>query len=60
MKVYITCLASYQKGFLIGEWIELGIDENELNQSIKRILKMGEETCNDGSIHEDTFNRLGG
>jgi len=55
MKVYITCLASYQKGFLIGEWIELGIDGNELNQSIKRILKMGEETCKDGDIHEEYF-----
>ena len=55
MKVYATCLASYQKGFLIGEWIELGIDEDELNHTIKRILKLGEETCNDGDIHEEYF-----
>lgn len=55
MKVYATCLASYQKGFLIGEWIELGIDEDELNHTIKRILKMGEEACNDGDIHEEYF-----
>ncbi len=55
MNTYITCLASYQKGFLVGEWIELGIDEDELNQTIKRILKMGEEACNDGSIHEEYF-----
>lgn len=55
MKVYATCLASYQKGFLIGEWIELGIDEDELNHTIKRILKIGEEICNDGDIHEEYF-----
>lgn len=55
MKVYATCLASYQKGFLIGEWIELGIDEDELNHTIKRILKMGEDACRDGDIHEEYF-----
>jgi len=55
MKVYITDLAAYNKGFLIGEWIELGIDEDELNHTIKRILKMGEEACNDGDIHEEYF-----
>ena len=55
MRVYITDLSAYNQGFLIGEWIELGIDEDELNQSIKRILKMGGEACKDGSIHEEYF-----
>jgi len=55
IRVYITDLSAYNQGFLIGEWIELGIDEDELSQSIKRILKMGEEACKDGSIHEEYF-----
>jgi len=55
MRVYITDLSAYNQGFLIGEWIELGIDEDELNRSIKRILKMGEEACKDGSVHEEYF-----
>jgi len=55
IRVYITDLSAYNQGFLIGEWIELGIDEDELSKSIKRILKMGEEACKDGSIHEEYF-----
>jgi antirestriction protein len=53
MRVYITDLSAYNQGFLVGEWIELEIDEDELNQSIKRILKLGEEACDDGDIHEE-------
>jgi len=55
IRAYATDLAAYNQGFLIGEWIELGMDEDELNQTIKRILKMGEEACKDGSIHEEYF-----
>ena len=56
MNVYITDLAAYNKGFLIiGEWIKLGIDEDELNQTVKRILKMGEDTCRDGDVHQEYF-----
>ena len=54
MRVYITDLESFHS-FLIGEWLELGIDEDELRQTIKRILKKGEEACKDGSIHEEYF-----
>jgi len=55
MRAYITDLAAYNQGFLIGEWIELGIDEDELNQTIRKILKLGEKVCKDGSIHEEYF-----
>ena len=53
--VAITSLSAYNQGFLIYEWVNLGIDEDELNQSIKRILKKGEEACRDGSIQEEYF-----
>ena len=54
-KMAIADLSAYNQGFLIYEWVNLGIDEDELNQSIKRILKIGEEACKDGSIHEEYF-----
>jgi antirestriction protein len=40
---------------LIGKWIELGIEEEKLNQTIKEILVWGEKVCKDGSIHEEYF-----
>ncbi len=54
MRVYITDLSAYNKGFLIGEWVELGIDEDELSQTIREILKMGEEACKDEN-HDEYF-----
>lgn len=55
VKVYITDLAAYNQGFLVGEWVELGIEEDELSQTIKEILELGEKVCKDGSIHEEYF-----
>lgn len=43
MKVFITNLAKYNEGILIGEWIELPTDEDELKEKIKEILGDDEE-----------------
>ena len=51
---YITDLSAYNQGFLIGEWVELGIDEEELNQIINKIFRLGEEACGDEN-HEEYF-----
>jgi len=55
MRVFITDLAAYNNMELNGKWVELGIDEEELNQTIKEILEWGEKVCKDGSIHEEYF-----
>jgi antirestriction protein len=45
LEVYLTDLGAYNKGFLIGEWISLPIDEQELESTIKKILRSGEALC---------------
>ena len=45
LKIYITDLAAYNKGFLIGEWVSLPTEEKELNFKIASILKQGESVC---------------
>ena len=54
LKIYITDLAAYNCGYLIGEWITLPLEENELRASIKKILAQGQEICNNG-LHEEYF-----
>ncbi len=54
LKVYITDLAAYNSGYLIGEWIALPMEEDELRESIQKILKQGQEICKDG-LHEEYF-----
>lgn len=43
MKVYITCLNSYNNGFLIGKWHDLDCTEEELTEAINEVLKEGQE-----------------
>jgi hypothetical protein len=45
LKIYITDLAAYNKGFLIGEWISLPINEDELSEAINKVLRGGEAIC---------------
>ncbi len=54
LKIYITDLAAYNCGYLIGEWITLPLEEDELRASIKVILAQGQESCNNG-LHEEYF-----
>lgn len=55
MRVYITDLAAYTQAFLIGKWVSLPMEEDELSQTIKEILIWGEEACSDENIHEEYF-----
>jgi len=55
MEIYITDLAAYNNGHLIGEWISLPMSKNDLNLKISEILLMGTEACNDDEIHEEFF-----
>ena len=55
MSVFITDLAAYNQGFLIGEWVAMGeLSNEELNQTIKKIFRLGEEACKDEN-HEEYF-----
>lgn len=55
LKVYITDLAAYNGGALVGEWVSLPIEEEELSLKIKSILKAGENACGNYEEHEEYF-----
>ena len=54
MQIFITDLAAYNGGALIGEWVSLPMDEQELNTKIKMILDEGAAALNEG-YHEEVF-----
>lgn len=43
LRIYLTDLAAYNKGFLHGEWISLPCDN--LQEQLNKILKAGEALC---------------
>lgn len=54
MEIFITDLAAYNNGYLIGEWISLPMDEDDLKAKINEILTIGAEACGDDE-HEEIF-----
>lgn len=54
MQIYITDLAAYNAGHLIGEWVVLPMDEEELQGKITEILATGAQACEDDE-HEEIF-----
>ena len=52
MKVYITDLEAYNKGHLIGRWVELPMDRDLLAECVEDILYEGRKACNDSHHHE--------
>lgn len=54
LKVYITDLAAYNNGYLIGQWVTLPCDANKLNHIIDGILSEGAAAC-DSEEHEECF-----
>ena len=52
--VYLTCLASYNAGSLVGRWVTLPITGFELSQAISEVLTEGEHSV-DGENHEEVF-----
>lgn len=43
LKIYLTDLSAYNKGYLFGEWISLPSDN--LDEQLSKILKAGESLC---------------
>lgn len=54
MEIYITDLAAYNNGYLIGEWVALPMDEDDLRAKITEILATGAQVCEDDE-HEEIF-----
>ena len=55
MKIYISDLEAYNKGHLIGRWVELPMDRNLLAECVEDILYEGRNACNDSHHHEEYF-----
>jgi antirestriction protein len=43
LKIYLTDLAAYNKGYLFGEWVSLPSDN--INKTLAKILRAGEAMC---------------
>jgi hypothetical protein len=54
MEIYITDLAAYNNGHLVGEWVSLPMNEENLTSKINEILSIGAEACGDDE-HEEIF-----
>lgn len=52
IKVFITNLGAYNRGELIGKWVDLPINEEKLKDIIKEILNTG---LKDGEVNEEVF-----
>lgn len=55
LKLFITDLAAYNNGFLVGEWITLPLSGKELYLAIQSILSEGEHLCQSDVTHEEVF-----
>lgn len=53
MKLYVTCLNSYNCGFLVGSWIDMDITEEDLQSEINNILEEGKKLT--GDLGEEVF-----
>lgn len=54
MEIFITDLAAYNNGYLIGEWVSLPMNQDDLKAKINEILTIGAEACGDNE-HEEIF-----
>lgn len=55
LNLYITDLAAYNNGFLIGEWVSLPLDSAKLTYKIREILTEGQLQCKSSQHHEEWF-----
>ncbi len=54
LSLYLTDLAAYNTGSLVGTWVQLPITGFELSEAISEVLTEGEHTV-DGENHEEYF-----
>lgn len=53
LKIFLTDLAAYNSGRLIGKWVELPCDD--LSSAIQAVLSEGQRVCKDVLPHEEFF-----
>lgn len=53
IKVYITDLAAYNNGYLLGKWITLPLDKEKIEKEINEVLQLGSNTI--GEETEEWF-----
>lgn len=54
LKIYLTDLSAYNAGSLVGRWIEVPLDEEELSTEVQEILSKGASVVG-GYNHEEWF-----
>ncbi len=54
LNVYITDLSAYNSGYLVGEWVSLPINEDDLHDKVREILTNGASLCGEEE-HEESF-----
>lgn len=54
ISIYLTNLGKYNEGELVGEWVELPVSDEELQEVYKRI-GISDEPNEDGTYYEETF-----
>jgi len=42
-RIYLTNLAKYNEGYLVGEWLDLPMEESDLEKAVKGVLGKDEE-----------------
>jgi len=53
LELFITDLAAYNAGYLIGEWVSLPLDRAKLTYKIREILVEGQLKCKDTQQHQE-------
>jgi hypothetical protein len=54
LRIYITDLAAYNQGHLVGKWITLPLPEEDLEALQHEVLNLGASLCHDNE-HEELF-----
>ena len=55
MRIFITDLEAYNEGHLVGSWVELPQNQDELAEAIEEVLHRGRNTCKHEHHHEEFF-----
>jgi len=55
MRIYITDLEAYNLGYLVGEWLDLPMDNNILAEAMEEVLYRGRNECKHKHHHEELF-----
>jgi hypothetical protein len=55
VQIYLIDLEAQDKGHLVGEWVELPISEDKLDEIIRDILSKGQKICNSNFKHEQVL-----